>query len=627
MGDIRTSANASFRDYVTDGIPASGDQEPVKSDVRSTFGVVEDRIDGIEDLAINGVRRSAENIRVRSTANVAIATALENGDTLNGVTLATGDHVFLGSQTAPAENGLYTVPASGAASRATFANTAAELARIGFLIREGTVGAGEYWTLPLESADITVDTTALTFAMIALETGIVAPTFVGDRNQFDKNDPAAWIVGQEVYGVVGVDFGTLNPNADGVITRDIDVTNRTSLTVSGLQANPGSQRWYVFRNAAAAIVAVGSIADGLNSKTILVPPSATVFILTVKQRYAAALDVSTVQIEFGGLATAYQEFTPVLNTIDAAPLPATTADRPKVLLFGDSITETSDVDADDHAVDSNYRANWPQVGIPLAGLNVGYNYARSGAHFASVVGLATNQKFENQIAKAITDNREADIIVIALGTNDWGNSVSSGGGSVVLGDYATAIAAATGSLDRTISLQGMRAGFRDIKAEWPAAKVFVSLPIQRADFTKESMTSWLADISAMAARYGFEVIDAHNESGICSEMESGTFTASISGTTMTVSAASFVLRVGQKLVASGVTAETTITALGTGTGGTGTYTVSASQTVSSRTITAQGASDLYDGLHSGPATAYPPTPGIIKLAKCIGARLRSHVFA
>ena len=64
-------------------------------------------------------------------------------------------------------------------------------------------------------------------------------------------------------------------------------------------------------------------------------------------------------------------------------------------------------------------------------------------------------------------------------------------------------------------------------------------------------------------------------------------TGTIAGTTLTVSAvASGTLAVGQIISGVDVTASTTITALGTGTGGTGTYTVSASQTVASRTITA-----------------------------------------
>jgi hypothetical protein len=70
-----------------------------------------------------------------------------------------------------------------------------------------------------------------------------------------------------------------------------------------------------------------------------------------------------------------------------------------------------------------------------------------------------------------------------------------------------------------------------------------------------------------------------------------TFTGSISGTTLTVSAVSSgTLAIGQLVTGTGVSASppgsltTYITALGTGTGGVGTYTVSVSQTVTSRTM-------------------------------------------
>lgn len=69
-------------------------------------------------------------------------------------------------------------------------------------------------------------------------------------------------------------------------------------------------------------------------------------------------------------------------------------------------------------------------------------------------------------------------------------------------------------------------------------------------------------------------------------LPSAVVTASIAGTTMTVSAVTGgTLAIGMILSGTGVTADTTITAFGTGTGGTGTYTVSASQTVGSTIIT------------------------------------------
>jgi len=73
--------------------------------------------------------------------------------------------------------------------------------------------------------------------------------------------------------------------------------------------------------------------------------------------------------------------------------------------------------------------------------------------------------------------------------------------------------------------------------------------------------------------------------------ETSSFTASISGTTMTVTAVSGSnnIHVGQLLTGTGVAVGTTITAYGSNTfGGVGTYTVSFSQTVASTTVTGVG---------------------------------------
>lgn len=87
-----------------------------------------------------------------------------------------------------------------------------------------------------------------------------------------------------------------------------------------------------------------------------------------------------------------------------------------------------------------------------------------------------------------------------------------------------------------------------------------------------------------APKDGF--IDNTKIEGYISSFETAFFTASISTTTMTVTAVSSgSLFVGQLISGTGVTTNTTITALGTGTGGTGTYTVSQSQTVASENLT------------------------------------------
>lgn len=78
-----------------------------------------------------------DSVRVASTANVVIASALENGDSIDGITLVTGDRVLLKDQTDPTENGIYVAVASGAASRSTDTDSGSELLQTTVFVEEG----------------------------------------------------------------------------------------------------------------------------------------------------------------------------------------------------------------------------------------------------------------------------------------------------------------------------------------------------------------------------------------------------------------------------------------------------------------------------------------------------------
>jgi len=78
------------------------------------------------------------------------------------------------------------------------------------------------------------------------------------------------------------------------------------------------------------------------------------------------------------------------------------------------------------------------------------------------------------------------------------------------------------------------------------------------------------------------------------------FIGSVSGTTLTVtSMKSGTLSVGQQLFGIGVTAETVITALGSGSGGVGTYTINLSQSVASQTLNTAAVAARVTGSISG----------------------------
>lgn len=92
-----------------------------------------------------------------------------------------------------------------------------------------------------------------------------------------------------------------------------------------------------------------------------------------------------------------------------------------------------------------------------------------------------------------------------------------------------------------------------------------------------------------------------------------TFTGSIAGTTLTVSATGTgLIEVGQVLSGSGITAGTYISALGTGVGGLGTYVVSDSQSVGSTAITARDPVITFDAISTA-FQATSPTTGASSL--------------
>jgi hypothetical protein len=72
-------------------------------------------------------RKAVIEVRLATTTNVNLNSALENGDTLDGVTLATGNEILVKNQTTASENGVYTVNASGAPTRFASADTFEEL--------------------------------------------------------------------------------------------------------------------------------------------------------------------------------------------------------------------------------------------------------------------------------------------------------------------------------------------------------------------------------------------------------------------------------------------------------------------------------------------------------------------
>jgi hypothetical protein len=98
--------------------------------------------------------------------------------------------------------------------------------------------------------------------------------------------------------------------------------------------------------------------------------------------------------------------------------------------------------------------------------------------------------------------------------------------------------------------------------------------------TNETVITALGTGTGGAGTYTVNISQTVTARSLNSTATGAKFTATIAGTTMTVSAvATGTIYVGQTIQGAGVTAGTVVTALGTGTGGTGTYTISVASTV------------------------------------------------
>lgn len=101
-------------------------------------------------------------VRAATTTNGALATAYANGQTIDGVTLATGDRILVKDQTTGSENGIYTVAVTGAPTRATDADSSSELASATVYVTSGTTNADKSYTQTTDNP--TVGTTSIVWA-------------------------------------------------------------------------------------------------------------------------------------------------------------------------------------------------------------------------------------------------------------------------------------------------------------------------------------------------------------------------------------------------------------------------------------------------------------------------------
>ena len=160
LGTISTQAANSVS---ISGGTITGLGAPSSSSDAATKNYVDNLVTGLKTRIIT---------RVATTANVDLSNDLQNGDTLDGITLSTNDKVLVKNQTDATQNGIYDVVASGTATRNSDYDTVAELAGQLVIIQEGSTNADKIYLCTTDNSG-SIGSVNIVFT-------IVQPSNVGD---------------------------------------------------------------------------------------------------------------------------------------------------------------------------------------------------------------------------------------------------------------------------------------------------------------------------------------------------------------------------------------------------------------------------------------------------------------
>ena len=130
--------------------------DPVNAQDAATKGFVEATAQGLD---------VKDSVKAATTANITISTALNNGDTLDGVTLANGDRVLVKNQSTQSQNGIYIVGSSPA--RAADLAAGANAAGFFTFVEQGTVNAENGFVCTSNNGSAVVGTNNLTIAQFS----------------------------------------------------------------------------------------------------------------------------------------------------------------------------------------------------------------------------------------------------------------------------------------------------------------------------------------------------------------------------------------------------------------------------------------------------------------------------
>lgn len=314
-----------------------------------------------------------QRVRAATTANVTIATALNAGDVLDGVTLVAGDLVLVKNQTAPAENGVFVVGVSPA--RSGEFDSWSEFPGSLFAVAEGSTNADSLWLCTANDGG-TLNTTSLTFATISVSDALAvhlagAETITGPKTFsvspiVSTNDWGTDLVSKVAMAANTNYFGTFATpqsitRAAGTPAEGQSNSLKITVTTAGLLTFPTCKR-------------VGGPNTGITSLYLPIPAGSSTAVYELRWRYvggewllydtvpmaenfaATAAPTATDDVNLGyGVGSRWVDTTNdrayiCVDSTSTAAIWKKTAGKPRVLTITSSATPTINTDLYD-AVD------------------------------------------------------------------------------------------------------------------------------------------------------------------------------------------------------------------------------------------------------------------------------------
>jgi hypothetical protein len=413
LGTPTTSTDAATKAYADTMLPLAGGTmsgaiamgtskitglgDPTAAQDAATKAYVDSVAQGLDVKA---------SVHVATTTNGTLATAFANGQTVDGVVLVTGDRILIKNQTTASENGIYTVNASGAPTRATDMDVAAEFPSAFTFVEEGTTLADTGWVCT-NNAPVTVGTTPIVFAQFSGAGEYVA----GDGLTLTGN-------------IFAVGAGT----GITVAADTVSLTN-TSLTVNGTAISLGGSGTVT---AAAGTLTGATLNSGVTASSLtsfgasptITTPALTLSSTTSTTSGRIAFDATGKQIEIGD-GTALKIF-----TADDA---AATLTSKSISGSTNTLTNIANASLTNSAVTVNGTAislgasgtvtanttNTLTLGTGLTGTSFNGSAAVTAAIDTSVVvrKYATNVGDGTAVAYTITHNLNTRDVIVSLYEN------------------------------------------------------------------------------------------------------------------------------------------------------------------------------------------------------------------